>query len=123
MNRIIIICALILSIALAECTTHKKVSYELPAAMAPEVQVEYVKLCDKGKLLYDINCASCHTTKVKGKETIPDFTSEQLEAYQVRVSNQNHETAISETNVSAEELSLIVTFLTYKKKNEVLVKK
>ena len=118
MNRIGIIVAVASLIVWASCASHKKVLYELPVAMDPAVKLEYARLCDKGKILYDINCAGCHTTKVKGKETIPDFTAEQLEAYQVRVSNAKHEEKLSESNVSAEELSLIVTFLSYKRKND-----
>lgn len=123
MNYIYWICTGIIGLILVECTAHKKILYEFPAEMAAPVQAEYAKNCDKGKALYDINCAGCHTTKIKGREVIPDFTAEQLEAYQVRVSNAKHETALSESNVSAEELSLIVTFLSYKKKNEAVVKR
>jgi hypothetical protein len=95
-----------------------KVSYELPNEMSAAVKAEYIKQCDKGKILYDINCANCHTTKVKGKEIIPDFTSEQLIGYELRVLNPKHESEIPETTVTAEELGLIMTFLTYKKKNK-----
>jgi len=99
------------------CNIQKKASYELPAEMSAPVKVEYAKLCDKGKILYDINCAKCHTTKKHGKEIIPDFTAEQLEAYQVRAASAKHEDNVSEEKVPAEELGYIVTFLSYKKKN------
>jgi hypothetical protein len=48
---------------------------------------------------------------------VPDFTEEQLGAYSIRVANAKHEEQVSESNVSAEELALITTYLTYKKKN------
>ena len=67
--------------------------------------------------MYDINCAGCHNSKVKRKVVIPDFTLDQLIGYELRVSNPDHEDGIPETNVSAEELGLIMTFLNYKKKN------
>lgn len=102
----------------SQVVAQKNIDYELPAAMAAPVKAEYIKQCDKGKILYDINCSRCHTTKVDGKEIIPDFTSDQLVGYELRVLNPKHESEIPETNVSAEELGLIMTFLTYKKRNE-----
>ena len=52
----------------------------------------------------------------KKEKIVPDFTAEQMEAYKVRISNPKHESEIPETTVTAEELSLIMTFITYKKK-------
>lgn len=91
--------------------------YEFPDAMAQPVRNQFMVLCEKGRILYDINCAKCHTTEMKGKKVVPDFTIEQLGAYSIRVANQKHEMNVSEENVSAEELALITTYLTYKKKN------
>jgi mono/diheme cytochrome c family protein len=91
--------------------------YEFPESMPQPIRDEYLKLCEKGRVLYEINCAKCHNTIVKGKHIVPDFTEEQLGAYSIRVANPKHEENVSETNVSAEELALITTYLTYKKKN------
>jgi hypothetical protein len=91
--------------------------YEFPDAMAQPVRTQFLVLCEKGRILYDISCGKCHNTKVNGKIIIPDFTIEQLGAYSIRVANQKHEMNVSEENVSAEELALITTYLTYKKKN------
>lgn len=107
-----------------QCFAQKKqkISYEFPAEMSPAVQSEFAKLCDKGKILYDLNCAKCHNTTVKGKEVIPDFPQEKLIGYELRVSNQQHEADMPDTKVTAEELGLITTFLTYKKKTGMPVK-
>jgi hypothetical protein len=112
-----IILLFILSVfVLVHCTTQKKISYDFPVAMAEPVKAEYMKLCEKGRILYEINCACCHTKKVRGKEIIPDFSQEQLVGYGLRVLNAQHEEGIPEENVTPEELSLISTFLMYKKK-------
>ena len=95
----------------------QKEVYEFPEAMAQPVRDEYTKLCEKGRILYEINCAKCHNSLVKGKTIVPDFTEEQLGAYSIRIANAKHEEQVSESNVSAEELALITTYLTYKKKN------
>jgi mono/diheme cytochrome c family protein len=114
-----IILITILSAFMIHCASPQKVMYELPAEMSEAIRSDYVKQCEKGQILYNINCAGCHTTKVKGKEIIPDFTSAQLVGYGLRVTNARHETNITEESVSTEELGLIMTFLSYKKKNPV----
>ena len=107
---------------LMECTAHKKL-YQFPSEMSESVQADFDKQCEKGQILYSINCASCHNTKVRGKEIIPDFSPEQLKGYELRVLNPDHESGIPEENISPEELGLIMTFLSYKKKNTPMVKK
>lgn len=107
---------------LIACTAQKEALYELPDAMLPHVKVEYRKRCDKGEILYKMNCAPCHTTKVKRKEIIPDFKPEQLTGYTLRVSNAQHEKNMPDTLVTEEELGIIMTFLNYKKKNPESVK-
>jgi cytochrome c5 len=99
------------------CSTHKKVSYDFPPAMAANIKALYVEQCEKGKALYNKNCAHCHNTIVKGKTIIPDFTEEKLQGYSIRVANRKHELNMPDSIVTAEELALISTFLTYKKKN------
>ena len=103
---------------LVKCQSQKKVEYELPEAMLPHVKTMYAVQCDKGKILYDINCARCHNTNVKGKQIIPDFKPEQLVGYALRVKNAQHEKNMPDTLVSEEELGIIMIFLSYKKKNK-----
>jgi mono/diheme cytochrome c family protein len=102
-----------------QCFAQKKqkVKYEFPPQMSEKVKGQFTELCDKGQVLYAINCSSCHNIKVKGKDVIPDFTQEKLIGYELRVSNGQHEENMPDTKVTAEELGLITTFLTYKKKN------
>ena len=103
------------------CVSQKQVvvTYEFPAAMAEPVKTEFAKVCDKGKILYDINCAGCHNIKKGRQQIIPDFTPEQLKGYELRVSNAQHEQNMPDERVTAEELSLISTFLLYKRKSGV----
>lgn len=116
-HTIILLC--ILSVAcLAYAAQKNKVTYDFPDAMPEAVKADYTKQCDKGKILYEINCAKCHSTTVKRKTIIPDFTPEQLVGYELRVKNAQHESNMPETTVTAEELGLITTFLTYKTKNK-----
>jgi hypothetical protein len=98
------------------CATRKRAPYILPDAMLPHVKLEYAKLCDKGYALYEMACAKCHSTKKWGKEYIPDFSEGQLRGYALRVANTKHETNLSDSLVSEEDLGTIMIFLKYKKK-------
>lgn len=104
---------------LAKCYAGKKskVPAAFPAAMSETVKAAFMKEYDKGQILWDINCSKCHNTTEGKKILVPDFKPEQLKGYELRVINPTHESDIPETSVSAEELGLIMTFLTYKTKN------
>lgn len=94
--------------------TPPKVTHQFPAEMKPEVKVEYIKMWEKGKILYDLNCAKCHNTKVKKIDIYPDFAPSQIKGYEIRVQNAQHEMSLLEETVTPEELGLISTFLIYK---------
>lgn len=93
----------------------KKVLYthNFPPAMKEEVKKEYVKLFEKGRILYQINCARCHNTKENDVEVMPEFTKEHLAKYELRIQNPQHEEELNESRVNAEELSQVMIFLTY----------
>jgi hypothetical protein len=107
------------SILLCTCTSQKKIEYVFPADMKPMAVTAFTEMCDKGQILYNINCAKCHNYKVKRKEYVPDFTKEKLLGYTLRISNPKHKTELRDTIISTESLDLIMKFLTFKKKNEV----
>lgn len=100
------------------CTASKHVPHDFPAEMSEPVKVEYVKLYEKGQILYNINCDKCHTKNQKGKRLVPDFKPEQLKGYELRVQNPQHESDLPEETVTAEELGHIMIFLMYKKRNK-----
>lgn len=115
LRLLIILCSSVFVIN--ACTSQKKAVYVFPDAMAKPIQDQYTLLCEKGRVLYEMNCASCHNKKVKGKTVIPEFTEEELGAYSIRIANATHEEQVSEARVSSEELTLITYFLTYRKKS------
>jgi hypothetical protein len=117
MKKIIAIITVTTFAIIAGCGSQKKVTYEFPETMKEPVLSEYVKLFDKGKILFDINCAKCHNAKVRKREIYPDFSSEELAGYDIRILNPMHEEKLTERNVTEEELAVIKTFLAYKKKN------
>ena len=95
----------------------QKMEYELPVEMSESVRSQYEVICEKGFILYNINCGSCHTKSVRRKKIIPDFEASKLAGYEIRVMNPQHTSHIEEDKLTPEELVLIVTFLNYKKKS------
>lgn len=108
----------VIIISCVACVTGKnKLAYDFPTEMNEVVKADYIKQWEKGRILYDINCAKCHNTQVRGRTIVPDFAGEQLVGYGLRVSNQRHERSLTDETVNTEELGLIMTFLSYKRKN------
>ena len=123
MNKIFIITLISFSLFIHKANAQKsqqKIDYthSFPAEMNNEVKKQYIPLFEKGKILYQINCAKCHNTKVNGVEQMPEFTKEHLAQYELRVQNAKHEEELTEMRVNAEELQQIMIFLTYYKKVE-----
>lgn len=106
------VCTFIIS-----CAVQKTIDPEFPEAMLPHVKAEYAVRYDKGQILYNMNCARCHTTKQGRKLIVPDFRPDQLKGYELRIANAQHESNMPDTLVTEEELGIIMTFLMYKKKN------
>ncbi len=105
-------------ISCAACISAKnKLTHDFPKEMSEVVKADYIKQWEKGRVLYDINCSKCHDTKVKGRTVVPDFSQDKLIGYGLRVANQRHESNLTDESVNTEELGLIMTFLSYKKKN------
>lgn len=109
--------SMVLSALIFSCAVQKTIEPEFPDAMLPHVKAEYAARYDKGQILYNMNCARCHTTKQGRKLMVPDFRPDQLKGYELRIANAQHESNMPDTLVTEEELGIIMTFLMYKKKN------
>ena len=119
MSKVIILLS-VYGFFVLSCGVQKNaVSYEFPTEMTESVRTQFKADCDKGKILYEINCAQCHNLSIKGKSVVPDFNPEQLKGYEIRVANARHEESMPDERVTAEELVYISTYLTYKKKSGV----
>jgi hypothetical protein len=111
-NRYIAIVALLLFVS---CTARRnKVHHNFPPEMSETVRTQYIREWEKGKALYEENCAGCHTIRKGRREHIPVFPADKLAGYGIRMDNAEHERSIPDTRVTTEELIYIITFLTYK---------
>lgn len=105
-----------IAISFTGCVVHQAIQYyPFPEDIAEQAKVENTQKIEKGRILYNINCAGCHNKKEGRKIILPDFTEVQLETYTIRLANETHSTAIPENKVTAEELEEIRFFFLYKK--------
>ena len=77
----------------------------------------FVKQFNKGRIIYKQVCAKCHNVTKDGKAYYPDFSLPQLMDYEMRFQYPEHKDDLKETNITAEELDWVVTFLHFKKLN------
>lgn len=84
--------------------------------MSAETRAIYMERLDKGKTLYKLNCASCHGIFTKGKDSIPNFTKDQINNYRSAVlmakDQRNHAVA---AKMSPQQLDYIIMFLSLRK--------
>jgi len=114
---------MMLIVWLLACVSQSKIEYyDLPAGIAEEARIANLNKIEKGRILYNNNCAGCHNSKKKRRIIIPDFTTDQLESYTIRIQNKVHVERLPETNLTAEDLESIQLFFTYKKPGQPLKK-
>jgi mono/diheme cytochrome c family protein len=100
---------------LPRCGAQKEMAFDYPPNITADSQQVFVQHFKKGHVLYESNCARCHTQDVNGHKVIPDFSLPQLLDYEMRFQYQAHEEPLKETRVSVQELDDIQVFLQYKK--------
>ena len=117
MNKLnYILIFIVFLIGFGACVTQSKVQYyNFPEDISQEAKAANFKMLEKGRVLYNINCAKCHNKKINGKIVIPDFTNTQLESYSIRIQNEVHVNNLPENKLTSEELEAIQFFFSYKK--------
>lgn len=90
--------------------------YDIPEHVTQKNREALIEKCDKGKVLYKIHCSECHGIFTKGKDSIPNFTSIQIDNYHstalIGIDAKNHAVA---KKMSAEQVDQVITFLRYHK--------
>lgn len=111
-TKIIIVTLAMLAVA---CKARQKLPYEFPPEIKGDELTMKITEFNKGKALYELNCARCHTTKVKNKDVTPDFTEQQMDNYEMRMINVPHTDNLKE--LTEDDLILIKTYFLYKRKS------
>jgi mono/diheme cytochrome c family protein len=108
-----VICFVVL---LTQCKTRQKIEYNIPKEIPEATRVIFLERCEKGKILFKINCSGCHGIFTKGKDGITNFTKDQIDSYravaQIGNDKKNHAVA---AKMSAQQLDYILTFLSLRK--------
>jgi len=115
MKYLVIICVYGGCFFLAYCNTQKKVEYDIPSHYGKEARENAIDWFEKGKILYKIDCASCHGIYKKGKDSVPNFTKTQIDNYNamyIKGDPRNHSVA---SKLSPDQLYYILTFLRLRK--------
>ena len=107
---------LVLLVALLmQCASRAKIEYELPPGIPPQNQQHVMNLLNKGAALYKSNCSKCHGIFSRGKDTIPNFTTQQVESYKARFEMSHLENHAFAQNMHREELDAVFYFLNNRK--------
>ncbi|MGN6616763.1 MAG: c-type cytochrome [Ilyomonas sp.] len=119
LKYILLLSLVVTSILLAECKTQAKVEkldkteYYIAGSVSEAKKAEIIEKADKGKILFKIHCSGCHGIYSKGRDSIPNFTKDQIDDYRSRtITFQNHP---SLRKLSADQFDAILTFLQYRK--------
>ncbi len=112
-------CFLLLMITfLLACNASKqpKVEYNMPNDINKIQRKNLLAELNFGKRLYKIHCSACHGIIGNGKDSVPDFSKKQFDAYTANIlakSNLVHRPA---RKLQAEDLASIFKFLQYYKR-------
>jgi mono/diheme cytochrome c family protein len=99
----------------AGCAANRRAAYDIPTTMSPEAQRILLERIEKGRVLFKANCAECHGIYGGGRDSIPDFSKEQIDDYDanfVRADARNHAVA---RKLSQSQVDAILTFLRARK--------
>lgn len=99
-----------------QCSNQKKVEYDIPEHVTKINRELLIEKAEKGKVLYKLHCSACHGIFTKGKDSIPNFTSIQIDNYHtaalIGIDARNHAVA---KKMSSEQVDQVVTFLRIRK--------
>lgn len=96
------------------CSTRKKVEYNITPDVSAENRAIFIERFEKGKILYKLHCSGCHGIYTKGKDSVTNFTTQQIDNYtKIALANpQNH--AVMK-KISTQQFDYVITFLRLRK--------
>src|SRR5215831_5063926 len=71
----------VIAFVMIKCSAPRKTEYNIPPTASEEYKTLLKERLDKGKELYKIYCADCHGIFSKGKDSIPNFSKDQIDNY------------------------------------------
>ncbi len=115
MKKRYIIVSIVLAVAVVRCAVEKKIQYNIPNYVPDERKAEFLANLEKGRLLFKMNCSECHGIFGKGKDSIPNFSNQDILDYTVAFKANDQKNHAVVKKLLPEEMSMILTFLQYRK--------
>ena len=106
----------LLALAVWSCAAHKPVEYVIPADVTGENRELMIERCETGRMLFKVNCSECHGIYGGGKDSIPNFSAQQIDNYNanyIKADPRNHAVA---RQLSQQQVDCILTFLRLRKR-------
>jgi Cytochrome c len=89
----------------------KKEEYNIPDNIPVEMRQGFVDNLEKGRVLYKENCSGCHGIFTQGKDSVPNFSQQQIDKYSSRYimrDPSNHAVAFK---MNPEDLNTVIMYL------------
>lgn len=115
MKKKLAVIFLLLSVTVMQCAMEKKTQYNIPGYLPEEKKAELLVNLEKGKQLYKMYCSDCHGIFKKGKDGIPNFTSQEIKDYAAAYKANSQLNHAVLKKLLPEEMSMILTFLQLRK--------
>ena len=93
------------------CGSHATAEYAISPDVTSENRALLIERFEKGKVLFRANCAICHGVYGHSRDSVPDFTQQQIDDYNanfVKADQTNHAVA---RRMSQQQVDYILTFL------------
>lgn len=106
-------------LVIIKCTPQKQTVYIVPDQYTGETRVNMIKMLEHGQKLYKLNCSRCHGIFNKGKDSIPNFSKTQIEAYSASALLDDPKNHAVTQKIRPYDLDMILQFLQFRRPPEV----
>jgi len=110
----ILILAVLCSLVFVCCKTSQKQAYLIPEEYTGTTRAKMDEMLQAGQRLYKLHCSGCHGIFGNGRDSVPNFSKTQIEAYRSTAlldDPRNHAVA---RKLRMEDLDLILQFLDFR---------
>lgn len=113
MRKHIVSLSMAISLVALSCTSEKPL-YTVPEYYTGFTRDNMDKELMRGQKLFKTNCSGCHGIFTKGKESVPNFSKTQIEAYESRLLYDDEANHGIMQKITEEELDRILDFLKFR---------